>query len=95
MPKEYDNDMTGVLFRNEEKDDQHPNWADFKGSCEVGGVEHWISAWVKEFKKGRAKEGKKYFSLSFQPKESRGGGGSKSSKRDEPEPAKKSDDIPF
>ena len=73
--KEYDNSNSGTLFRNEDKDAEHPNWADYQGSAEVDGVQYWLSAWVKEVTKGDNK-GKKFFSLSFRKKESRGGGGS-------------------
>lgn len=95
MAKEYDNDMTGVLFKNEEKDDDHPNWADYKGSAELDGTEYWVSGWIKEGKNGKLK-GKKFLSLAFQPKESGGCGGSKSSKRDDGGGKKSGDsDIPF
>jgi hypothetical protein len=58
---EYDNDMRGVLFKNDRKEkDTHP---DYKGQCEIGGVEFWLSAWIKEGKKG------KFMSLSIQAKD--------------------------
>ena len=58
---EYDNTNRGVLFRNDKKDtEKHP---DFTGSMDVGGVDHYLSAWVKE-----SKQGKKFFSLSITPK---------------------------
>lgn len=58
---EYDNNMRGVLFRNDRKEKEtHP---DYKGSCEVDGVEMWISAWIKDGKNG------KFMSLSFTQKE--------------------------
>lgn len=58
---QYDNNMRGVLFKNDRKEkDTHP---DYKGSCEINGVEMWLSAWLKEGQKG------KFMSLSFQPKE--------------------------
>ena len=48
---EYDNNMRGVLFRNDRKEKEtHP---DYKGSCEVDGVEMWISAWIKDGKNGK------------------------------------------
>lgn len=53
---------SGSLFRNERKEkDTH---ADHQGSCLIGGVEYYISAWIKESKDGS----KKFFSLSFKPK---------------------------
>lgn len=61
----YDNDMSGVLFRaKEKKSDRSP---EYSGSCEIDGEEYWISAWVKESKK----DGSKFFSLAFSPKEQR------------------------
>jgi len=40
---EYDNTNRGVLFRNDKKDtEKHP---DFTGSMDVGGVDHYLSAW--------------------------------------------------
>lgn len=51
MP-EYDNNLTGVLFKNDRKEkDSHP---DFKGSAEISGVEYWIAGWKKETKNGAA-----------------------------------------
>ena len=59
---EYDNNNTGALFKNDKKQsDRHP---DYNGSCEVNGVEMWMSAWLKT-----SNGGKKYMSLSFNPKE--------------------------
>lgn len=61
MNQQYDNNLRGVLFKNDRKEkDSHP---DYKGSCEIDGQEMWISAWIKEGQKG------KFMSLSFQPKE--------------------------
>ena len=63
---DYDNNNTGVLFRNERKEsERHP---DYNGSCEVNGVEMWISAWLKT-----SKTGKKFFSFAFNPKEIKAG----------------------
>lgn len=62
MTKEFDNNLRGVLFKNDRKEtDSHP---DYKGQCEIEGVEFWLSAWIKESpQKG------KYMSLSFQAKD--------------------------
>ena len=61
---EYDNTNRGALFRNSRKEkDNHP---DHQGSLNVGGVDYWISAWVKT-----SKAGQKFFSLSVKPKDQR------------------------
>jgi hypothetical protein len=55
---QYDNNLRGALFKNTDKEeDTHP---DYKGHCEIGGVKHWISAWIKT-----SKAGSKYMSLAF------------------------------
>lgn len=59
---QYDNNMTGALFSNKErKTDKHPN---ARGSCEIDGVEYWVSAWTKV-----SKAGEKYQSLAFTRKD--------------------------
>ena len=60
----YDNRAnTGALFRNDSKaKDEQP---DYRGSLDVHGQAYWISAWLRT-----SREGKKYMSLSVQPKES-------------------------
>ena len=61
MNKQYDNTNRGALFKNTRKEKEtHP---DYNGSINVGGVEYWLSAWLKEGQKGR------FFSMSVQPKE--------------------------
>jgi hypothetical protein len=55
-------DGSGSLFKNDKKEtEQHP---DYNGSVKVGGVEYWISAWIKTGAKGT-----KYMSLSVRPKQ--------------------------
>lgn len=56
-------DNSGSLFKNDRKTkDTQPS---YKGTVMVGGVEYWISAWVKDGQKG------KFFSLAFDVKEDR------------------------
>lgn len=62
---QFDNNMRGVLFKNDEKrpDKKDP---DYQGQAEIEGVEYWLSAWIQESKKGN-----KFMSLRFNPKEER------------------------
>lgn len=63
MRKQFDNNLTGVLFDNERKEgDAHP---DMKGSTEVDGIEYWVSAWWNK----HAHRGD-YLKLKLTPKES-------------------------
>ena len=77
----YDNNMRGVLFKNDRK--KQANHPDYTGNCEIDGIEMWMSAWIKEGKKG------KFMSLSFKPKEENGDRRSQGRSRDDDE------DIPF
>jgi hypothetical protein len=78
---------SGALYKNDRMrpDRQDP---EYNGSCEVDGVEYWISAWLKEGKKG------KFFSLSFKPKEKRDPMDQRPQSRPEPKPQNE-DDPPF
>jgi len=58
----YDNRDRGVLFKNERK--ERDAQADYTGNINVGGVEFWLNAWIKESKK----DGRKFMSLSVKPK---------------------------
>lgn len=64
MTQQYDNTNSGVLFKADKKTDNHP---DYTGSIDVGGVDHWLSAWIKKSKDGT----KTFMSLSVKPKEER------------------------
>ena len=58
---EYDNTNSGALFKNDKGD--NPKRPDYTGSLNVGGTEYWLSAWIKEGKKG------KFMSLQVKTKE--------------------------
>lgn len=56
-------DNSGVLFKNDRKSTtKHP---DYRGEIVVEGRTYWLSAWIKDGKKG------KFMSLALQPKEDR------------------------
>ena len=66
MPQ-YDNTNSGRLLKNKRKEkDTHP---DYSGSINVGGVEYWLSGWLKTGKEGTKLAGEKFFSLSVRPKD--------------------------
>ncbi len=90
MPKQYDNNMRGVVFINQDKIDmlektngdereKVSKWADRRGSCEINRVEYWISGWIKESKKGET-----FLSLSFQEKEDKNDDHKPSEKKSSP-----------
>lgn len=82
---DYDNTNRGVLFKNDRKEsDKHP---DYKGNINVGGVEFWLSAWIKEGAKG------KFMSLSVSEKEQRQEAAP--SRQQRPPADGFDDDIPF
>jgi hypothetical protein len=48
---DYDNNNSGVLFKNEKKDtDKHP---DYTGKINVDGTDYRLAAWVREGKSGK------------------------------------------
>lgn len=62
---DYDNNLTGIISRNETKaDEKHP---DIKGECEIDGVQYWVAGWART----RKSDGGKFYSLKFKPKESK------------------------
>lgn len=51
MTQQYDNTNRGVLFKNDRKEtDNHP---DYTGRIDIDGKEYFLSAWIKEGKKGK------------------------------------------
>ena len=52
---------SGNIFKND-REGRLENAPGYSGTCLIAGIEYYISAWVKEGKKG------KFFSLSFKPK---------------------------
>ncbi len=76
----YDNTNSGALFKNDKK--TTPNHPDYTGTLNVAGVDHWLSAWVKE-----AKSGTKYLSVSL--------GKAKDKQSQKPVATADDDSIPF
>jgi len=63
-------DNSGSLFRNDRAtSDRHPT---HKGKATIGGVDYWVSAWVKEAGQNSKNPGARFFSLAFEPKEQQG-----------------------
>jgi len=59
---QYDNEKSGVLFKNDkEGNEKRP---DYKGSIQIEGTEYWLSAWIRDGKKG------KFMSLKAEAKKS-------------------------
>lgn len=82
---QYDNNLTGVLFKNDKGDNEKR--PDYKGSAEIEGVQYWVSAWIKEGAKG------KFMSMKYERKEQQ-----QSAPKPAPAPQAPDafdDDIPF
>jgi len=78
----YDN--SGILFKNRDKEtDRHP---DYKGDATIEGRPYWLSAWVKDGRKGG-----KFLSISLRPKDAPATKPKASTARDD----EFSDSIPF
>lgn len=63
MNQPQQHNQRGVLFRNDKK--QREEQPDYRGNATVDGREYWLSAWINT----SSKDGSKYMSVSFQPKE--------------------------
>jgi hypothetical protein len=55
-------DNSGSLFKRKPEERKSERSSEYSGKAMIGGVEHYVDAWVKE-----DRNGKKYFSLSFKP----------------------------
>lgn len=81
-------DMSGSLFKNDRK--EKAAHADYRGSALIDGVEHWIDAWINE-----ARDGSKYMSLKFKPKENGSQGASQSPGNAQAFDPELNSDVPF
>jgi uncharacterized protein (DUF736 family) len=62
MTKQYDNELRGVLFKNDDKEtESHP---DYKGNATIKGVDYFMDAWINT-----ADSGRKYMSVKFKAKD--------------------------
>jgi hypothetical protein len=61
--QQYDNRNSGALFRNNDKEKETDR--DYSGTLDVGGIEYWLSGWVRTSKKS----GAKFLSLKVKPKD--------------------------
>ena len=88
--KQYDRTNTGTLGRNtERKSDKHP---EYTGSLNVGGVEYWLSGWVRVAGESSKRAGEKFISMKLEPKEQQPAAPA----RQAPAPqADLTDDVPF
>lgn len=61
MTQQYDNNLSGVLFKNDKGDNEKR--PDYKGSAEIEGIHYWVSAWIRDGAKG------KFMSMKYEAKE--------------------------
>lgn len=62
----YDNNMSGTLFKNDEKREGKHD-ADYRGQCEINGQKFWMNAWINIAKQ----TGSKYMRIVFKEQEAR------------------------
>lgn len=60
-------DLSGSLFKNDKGD--NPNRPDYRGDICINGQVYSLSAWIKDGRPGTKMEGRKFMSLSAQPKQ--------------------------
>jgi hypothetical protein len=82
---QYDN--SGALFKNDRK--EQPNHPDYRGDITINGEPFWLSAWIKEGKKG------KFMSLSIKPKEEQAPAPKAAPKESKRSSMDDMDDVPF
>ena len=60
----FDPNMRGVLFKNDQKKEPADKRPELRGSCMINNVDFYVSAWIMRSKK----TGDKFISLKFEPK---------------------------
>ena len=68
MSGQYDDNMKGVLFINGRKEGERA--PDYRGRCEIDGVQYKISGW----KKNKKADNSPFVSLAFRLDDGSGGG---------------------
>lgn len=84
---QYDNEMTGVLFKNDKGD--NPKRPDFTGTITIHGVEYRLSSWVNE---SENVNGGKYHKIKVQKPDE---GGAQSAGSTQQAESEDEDDIGF
>ena len=87
MTQQYDNNLTGVLFKNDKGDNEKR--PDYKGSAEIEGVHYWVSSWIRDGAKG------KFMSMKYEKKEQQPTGSKPDPQQGASAPDFDSSDIPF
>ncbi len=86
MTQQYDNNLSGVLFKNDKGDNEKR--PDYKGSAEIEGVHYWVSAWIRDGAKG------KFMSMKYEKKEQQASASKPAPQQQAPVPDF-DDDLPF
>lgn len=66
----HDNTNKGALFKNDRK--KSPNQPDYRGQINVGGIEYWVSGWIKTAGPNARNPGSKFLSVSLTAKDGNG-----------------------
>lgn len=86
----YDNTNSGMLFKNDKGDNEKR--PDYKGSVNVGGVEYWLSGWVRVAGDNSKRAGEKFISMKLEPKEQQAAAPARQAPA---QVADLTDDVPF
>ena len=86
MNQEYDNNMRGVLFKNEKRGNEKA--PDYRGSAVIDNIDLNISAWIRR----STKTGDAFMSLKFEQKQA---ARPKTMAEKNPEQFKDDEDLPF
>ena len=86
MNQEYDNNMRGVLFKNEKRGNEKA--PDYRGSAVIDNIDLNISAWIRR----STKTGDAFMSLKFEQKQA---ARPKTMAEKNPEQFEDDEDLPF